>query len=132
MTQARPGLADLDRLAATTRDAGVRVEVRWLGPRRPLPADVDLSAFRIIQEAVTNVVRHAGTGHCQVTVDCRDEELGIEVSDDGRGGAIEGGGFGIDGMRERACLLGGELTAGPRASGGFRVAARLPVPAAAR
>ena len=127
-----PGLADLGRLAATTRDAGVRVEVRWLGPRRPLPADVELSAFRIIQEAVTNVVRHAGTGHCQVTVDCRDEELGIEVSDDGRGGAIEGGGFGIDGMRERACLLGGELTAGPRASGGFRVAARLPVPAAAR
>jgi signal transduction histidine kinase len=127
-----PGLADLGRLAATTRDAGVRVEVRWLGPRRPLPADVELSAFRIIQEAVTNVVRHAGTGHCQVTVDCRDEELGIEVSDDGCGGAIEGGGFGIDGMRERACLLGGELTAGPRASGGFRVAARLPVPAAAR
>jgi signal transduction histidine kinase len=127
-----PGLADLGRLAATTRDAGVHVEVRWLGPRRPLPADVELSAFRIIQEAVTNVVRHAGTGHCQVTVDCRDEELGIEVSDDGRGGAIEGGGFGIDGMRERACLLGGELTAGPRASGGFRVAARLPVPAAAR
>ena len=138
VTQPRPGLADLGRLAATTRDAGVRVEVRWLGPRRPLPADVDLSAFRIIQEAVTNVVRHAGTGHCQVTVDCRDEELGIEVSDDGRGGAPpagrpgEGGGFGLDGMRERACLLGGELTAGPKADGGFRVAARLPVPAAAR
>jgi signal transduction histidine kinase len=83
-----------------------------------------------------------------VTVDCRHDELGIEVTDDGRGsappaegpgegsaiegGAIEGGGFGIDGMRERACLLGGELTAGPRAGGGFRVAARLPVPAAAR
>jgi signal transduction histidine kinase len=127
-----PGLADLGQLAARTREAGVRVEVRWLGPRRPLPADVDLSAFRIIQEAVTNVVRHSGTGHCQVTVDCRGEELGIEVSDDGRGGAIKGGGFGIDGMRERACLLGGELTAGPRANGGFQVAARLPVPAAAR
>ena len=134
-----PGLADLGRLAATTADAGVRVELRWLGPRRPLPADIDLSAFRIIQEAVTNVVRHAGTGHCRVTVDCRDSELGIEVTDDGRGGAAPagepgegGGGFGIDGMRERACLLGGELTAGPRAGGGFRVAARLPVPAAAR
>ena len=132
-----PGLADLGRLAATTRDAGVRVELRWLGPRRPLPADIDLSAFRIIQEAVTNVVRHAGTGHCRVIVDCRDDELGIEVTDDGRGGASpaegpgEGGGFGIDGMRERARLLGGELTAGPRADGGFRVAARLPVPAAA-
>jgi signal transduction histidine kinase len=138
-----PGLADLGRLAATTRDAGVHVELRWLGPRRPLPADIDLSAFRIIQEAVTNVVRHAGTGHCRVTVDCRDDELGIEVTDDGRGGgppaegpdeggAIEGGGFGIDGMRERTCLLGGELTAGPRAGGGFRVAARLPIPRAAR
>jgi signal transduction histidine kinase len=134
-----PGLADLGRLAATTADAGVRVELRWLGPRRPLPADIDLSAFRIIQEAVTNVVRHAGTGHCRVTVDCRDSELGIEVTDEGRGGAAPaeepgegGGGFGIDGMRERACLLGGELIAGPRAGGGFRVAARLPVPAAAR
>ena len=142
-----PGLADLGRLAATARDAGVRVELRWLGPRRPLPADVDLSAFRIIQESVTNVVRHAGTGRCRVTVDCRDDELGIEVTDDGRGGtppaegpgeggaieggAIAGGGFGIDGMRERACLLGGELTAGPLAGGGFRVAARLPVPATA-
>jgi len=145
--EAAPGLADLGRLAATARDAGVRVELRWLGPRRPLPADVDLSAFRIIQESVTNVVRHAGTGRCRVTVDCRDDELGIEVTDDGRGGtppaegpgegdaikggAIEGGGFGIDGMRERACLLGGELTAGPLAGGGFRVAARLPVPATA-
>jgi signal transduction histidine kinase len=135
--ESAPGLADLGRLAATTRDAGVRVELRWLGPRRPLPADIDLSAFRIIQEAVTNVVRHAGTGHCRVTVDCREEELGIEVTDEGHGGAPpaegpgERGGFGIDGMRERARLLGGELTAGPRAEGGFRVAARLPVPAAA-
>ena len=128
-----PGLADLGRLAATTADAGVRVELRWLGPRRPLPADIDLSAFRIIQEAVTNVVRHAGTGHCRVTVDCRDSELGIEVTDDGRGGAPteepgEGGGFGIDGMRERACLLGGELTAGPRpaAVSGWRRGCRSP------
>jgi len=132
-----PGLADLGRLAATTLDVGVRVELRWLGPRRALPADIDLSAFRIIQEAVTNVVRHAGTRQCQVIVDCRGEDLGIEVTDDGRGGEIEdgrggeieGGGYGIEGMRERACLLGGQLTAGPRPGGGFRVAARLPVPA---
>ncbi len=61
-----PGLADIDRLAATTLDAGVRVDVDWRGSREPLPADIDLSAFRIIQEAVTNVVRHAGTGQCQV------------------------------------------------------------------
>ena len=137
-----PGLADLDRLAATTADAGVRVEVRWLGPRRPLPADIDLSAFRIIQEAVTNVVRHAGTGHCRVTVDCRDDELGIEVTDDGRGSAPPAQGPG-EAVRSRAadsastaCASGPACWAGssPPVRGpgsGFRVAARLPIPAAA-
>ena len=65
---AAPGLADIDRLAATARDAGVRVEVEWRGSREPLPADIDLSAFRIIQEAVTNVVRHAGTSQCHVSI----------------------------------------------------------------
>ena len=124
-----PGLADVGRLAATTMDAGVRVDVQWRGQQRPLPADIDLSAFRIIQESVTNVVRHAGTGQCRVTVDCRDEELSIEVVDDGRGGSVTGTGYGIAGMRERASLLNGDLSAGPRAGGGFRVAARLPVPA---
>src|SRR5689334_7060370 len=79
------GLADISRLAATTLDAGVRIDVQWRGEQRPLPADVDQSAFRIIQEAVTNVIRHAGTGHCQVSIDRRDEELCIEVTDDGRG-----------------------------------------------
>ena len=129
-----PGLADIGRLAATTMDAGVRVEVQWRGQRRPLPADIDQSAFRIVQEAVINVVRHAGTGHCQVIIDQHDDELGIEVVDDGRGGAGDGTGYGITGMRERAGLLRGHLTAGPRPEGGFRVAARLPlpVPAAAR
>jgi signal transduction histidine kinase len=127
-----PGLADLGRLAATTLDAGVRVDVQWRGDRRPLPAEVDLSAFRIVQEAVTNVIRHAGTRHCQVSIDYHDEELSIEVTDDGRGGVIAPAGYGITGMRERAGLLGGQLTAGPRPGGGFRVAARLPLPAAAR
>ena len=82
-----PGLADIDRLAATTRDAGVQVEVDWRGSREPLPADIDLSAFRIIQEAVTNVVRHAGTGQCQVLIDQQDGQLSIEVTDSGRGGS---------------------------------------------
>jgi signal transduction histidine kinase len=68
-----PGLADLGQLAATTLGAGVRVDVRWLGQRRPLPDNVDLSAFRIIQEAVTNMVRHVGTGHCQVIIDQHDD-----------------------------------------------------------
>ncbi len=123
-----PGLADLSRLAASTMDAGVRVDVQWRGPRRPLPAEVDLSAFRIIQEAVTNVVRHADAAGCQVLIDHHDEELSIVISDDGRGGAIAASGYGIAGMRERASLLGGQLAAGPRPGGGFRVAARLPVP----
>ncbi|MBT2384391.1 sensor histidine kinase, partial [Streptomyces sp. ISL-11] len=74
-----PGLADLDRLAAATADAGVRVEVRWGGERRPLPADIELSAYRIVQEAVTNVVRHAGTGGCRVAVGYEEEELSVEV-----------------------------------------------------
>jgi signal transduction histidine kinase len=127
-----PGLAGIERLAATTLDAGVRVEVDWRGSREPLPADIDLSAFRIIQEAVTNVVRHAGTDRCQVGIDQRDGQLSIEVTDSGHGGSPAGTGYGIIGMRERAALLGGDFSAGPRPGGGFRVVARLPLPAPAR
>jgi len=127
-----PGLADIERLAATTLDAGVRVDVEWHGSREPLPADIDLSAFRIIQEAVTNVVRHAGTDECQVLIDRRDGELSIEVTDSGRGSGALGTGYGITGMRERAALLGGDFSAGPRPDGGFRVAAKLPLPAPAQ
>lgn len=129
------GLADVDRLAATTTAAGVRVDVRWHGEPRPLPPEIDISAYRIIQEAVTNVVRHAGIPSCRVTVDHRrTEELSIEITDDGRGvrrGAA-GTGWGLVGMRERATLLHGDFSAGPRPDGGFRVTARLPVPVAAR
>jgi signal transduction histidine kinase len=139
-----PGLADVDRLAATALAAGVRVDVDWQGERRPLPTEIDLSAYRIIQEAVTNVVRHADTRHCQVSISRHDEELSIEVVDDGRGAAAmgtatgagaadgSGTGYGIVGMRERVGLLHGHFTAGPRPEGGFRVAARLPVPAETR
>jgi signal transduction histidine kinase len=127
-----PGLADVERLAAMTLDAGVQVEVEWLGRREPLPADIDLSAFRIIQEAVTNVVRHAGTDRCLVWIDQQDGYLSIEVTDSGRGGSTTGTGYGITGMRERAALLSGDFSAGPRPGGGFRVAARLPVPAPVR
>ncbi|MFB4194156.1 sensor histidine kinase [Streptomyces carpaticus] len=125
-----PGLADLGRLAAGAGEAGVRVEVRWRGERRPLPADIDLSAFRIVQEAVTNVVRHARTGHCRVTLEFTDAALSVEVTDDGRGadGTARGTGYGLAGMRERAALLGGALTAGPRPEGGYRVRATLPLP----
>ena len=127
-----PGLAGIERLAAMTLDAGVKVDVDWHGSREPLPADIDLSAFRIIQEAVTNVVRHAGTGQCRVLIDQQDGQLSIEVTDSGRGGGVAGTGYGIAGMRERGALLGGDFSAGPLPGGGFRVAARLPLPAPAR
>jgi signal transduction histidine kinase len=126
-----PGLADVERLAAATTEAGVRVEVRRSGRRRPLPPDIDLSAFRIVQEAVTNVVRHAGTSSCRVDIDYREDEVSVEVVDDGHGGAGRrpGRGFGIVGMTERAGLLHGRFSAGPRPEGGFRVSATLPLPA---
>ncbi|GAA1377007.1 sensor histidine kinase [Catellatospora chokoriensis] len=123
-----PALADLERLAATTAGAGVHVELDWRGDRRPLPGDIELSAYRVVQEAVTNVVRHAATPRCTVTVDYRAAELRLEVADEGRGCPQPGSGFGIIGMRERVALLGGEFTAGPHAGGGFRVVARLPLP----
>ncbi|MFE7429715.1 histidine kinase [Streptomyces sp. NPDC057545] len=125
-----PGLADIDRLAAATADAGVQVDVRRNGEERPLPADIDLSAFRIVQEALTNVVRHAGTGRCRVLIDYGDEELRVEVVDDGRGATESSSahGFGLVGMRERVALLSGDLSAGSRPEGGFRVMARLPLP----
>lgn len=129
-----PGLADVDRLAATTTAAGVHVEVRWRGERRPLPPEIDLSAYRILQEALTNVVRHAGTRCCRVDIACRDDELLLEVLDRGHGGrgwddpvGIGQGGHGLPGIRERVGLLHGEFSAGPRPDGGFRVAASLPL-----
>ncbi len=127
----QPVLADIGWLAATTRDAGVQVDVRWRGERQPIPAEIDTCAFRIIQEAVTNVVRHAGTGSCSVCIDCHPEELSVEITDDGCAspGPGAGTGYGIAGMRERASLVQGQLTAGPRPEGGFRVLARLPLPA---
>lgn len=126
------GLADLDRLAETTTAAGVRVEVRRAGEPGPLPPEIDLSAFRIIQESVTNVVRHARVRDCLVSVDgSRAGELRLEITDRGRGhGSAPGSGFGLAGLRERVALLHGEFEAGPRPDGGFRVAARLPVPEA--
>ncbi|MCX4433736.1 sensor histidine kinase [Streptomyces mirabilis] len=126
------GLADLDRLAAATTAAGVRVDVHWKGARRQLPPDIDLSVFRIVQESITNVVRHAATPACRVTVDYLEEHVAVEVADDGRGrGGTTDTGFGLVGMRERVALLHGEFTAGPRPEGGFRVTARLPVPGTA-
>ncbi len=123
-----PVLDDLDRLVATTAGAGLQITLDRRGERRPLPGDIELSAYRVVQEAVTNVVRHAATPRCTVTVDYRDTELRLEVADSGRGSAAPGAGYGITGMRERVTLLGGEFTAGPRPEGGWRVTARLPLP----
>ncbi|WP_326822983.1 sensor histidine kinase [Streptosporangium sp. NBC_01756] len=123
-----PGLSDLDLLVATTTDAGVHVEVRRLGERCPLPPEIDLSAYRIIQEAITNVVRHAGTNRCRVSIEYRDDELAVEVLDGGRGlHRTAEGGYGLVGMRERVSMLQGSFSAEPCSEGGFRVTARLPL-----
>jgi hypothetical protein len=133
-----PGLAGLDRLIERTRGAGLRVTLEVSGMPRPAPAGVDLSAYRIIQEALTNVVRHAGTGaRCVVSVGYTDSDLVIRVTDDGGlpvalpsvTVAAQGTGHGIIGMRERVHLCGGTFTAGPRPDGGFQVTAALPLPA---
>ncbi|MFC9392862.1 sensor histidine kinase [Streptomyces sp. NPDC057027] len=130
-----PGLAALDRLAELTGNAGVRVAVRRAGAPCPIPPDIDLSAFRIVQESVTNVVRHSGAASCTVTVDQRDPEtLAVTVEDRGpvpghaRVSPGPGSGYGLTGMRERVAVLHGEFSAGPRPGGGFRVTARLPLP----
>ena len=98
----------------------------------PLPAGVDLSAYRIVQEALTNVVKHAGPARAQVVVGYGDRDVTVEVTDDGRGAVTlagdgrAGSGHGLIGMRERVATFGGDLEVGPRPDGGFRVAARLP------
>jgi signal transduction histidine kinase len=189
-----PGLTELDRLVARTAGAGVRVDLTRFGRPRDLPASIDLSAYRIVQEALTNVVKHARTSSCRVLLGYRDDELTIEVTDNGAGisaaepagaglaggglaggglaggglagGGLAGGGLagtalmsrngvgvldgapaspderpapvaslpgaghGIIGMRERVTLLGGEFIAGPLPGYGFRVSARIPLPAA--
>ena len=185
-----PGLADLDRLVARTAGAGVQVDLTRFGRPRDLPASIDLSAYRIVQEALTNVVKHARTSSCRVLLGYRDDELTIEVTDNGAGmpapelagagvsrhgtagpngtalmsqnglpdvgvldgaqappddgpapvaslfgaghgplASLPGAGHGIIGMRERVTLLGGEFSAGPLPGYGFRVSARIPLPA---
>jgi signal transduction histidine kinase len=126
-----PGLGELDRLIADSAVAGVAVEVGIDGIVRALPPAADLSAYRIVQEALTNVVRHAGPTRARVKIIYRPDEVSIEVVDDGPCGRVSptripraGRGHGLIGMRERAALFGGELAAGPWAEG-FRVQADL-------
>lgn len=125
----QPGLAGLDDLARQVRDAGLPVTVRVEGAPRPLPPGIDLSAYRIVQEGLTNALKHAGPATAEVLVRYGERELELSVSDDGRGHdpAANGGGHGLLGMRERVALYGGELAAGPRPQGGFALTARLPL-----
>jgi signal transduction histidine kinase len=123
-------LARLGDLVAKTEAAGLRVTMRVEGTARRLPPRVDLAAFRIVQEALTNVARHAGDAHATVRIGYGERDLTVQIDDDGRGASVEtpsSGGKGISGMRERAGALDGELEAGPRPGGGFRVLARLPM-----
>ncbi|MDQ4098336.1 MAG: sensor histidine kinase, partial [Actinomycetota bacterium] len=129
------GLDAVDALVERVRATGLAVDMQRHGPPRPLPAALDLSAYRIVQEALTNTVRHADARRATVSVRYLNDCVELEVSDDGRGGAAAGGGpngtegtggHGLVGMRERVALFGGELRAGPRPEGGFSVVARLP------
>jgi signal transduction histidine kinase len=130
-----PSLSRLDALVQTAAKAGVPTRTVILGTQRSLPAAVDLAAYRIVQESLTNVLRHAGQASALVWIEYDCDRLTIEIEDDGRGhvnaehDASDSSGFGVIGMRERALDVGGELEAGPRPEGGFRVRAVLPAPA---
>jgi signal transduction histidine kinase len=122
----QPGLQELDALVEGMRNAGMPIEVEIRGTPRALPAGVDLSAFRIVQEALTNVLKHAGDAKARVVVAYAPNAIELEVVDDGRTQA-KGHGHGLVGMRERVMLYGGTLQAGPAENGGYRVLARLPL-----
>ncbi|MGH2805769.1 MAG: sensor histidine kinase [Actinomycetota bacterium] len=124
-----PGLADLSGLIEQVERAGPTVDVQVRGDERSLPSGLDLTAYRVIQESLTNIVRHAGAERARVNLNFTPASLVIEIVDDGRAAAApSNGGLGIEGMRERLAAFGGSLDAGPLPEGGFRVRAELPVP----
>ena len=122
----QPGLATLEHLVGQVREAGLPVAVTVEGEPIDLPPGVDLSAYRIVQEALTNALKHAGPAHAWVCVRYGADQVEVEVANDGRANG-SGDGYGLIGMRERVALCGGDLTAGPRPGGGFTISARLPV-----
>jgi signal transduction histidine kinase len=129
-----PGVSQLPGLAAGMSDADLVIEIGVEGEERPLPPTVDLSAYRIVQEALTNTLKHARASRAEVQLRYWPDELEIEIADNGRGNgatATRPGGLGLVGMRERAALHGGQLTAGRAAGGGFVVRVRLPTPTGA-
>ena len=126
----QPGIDELGALAESVRAAGVPVNLVVSGDHVAVPAAVDVSAYRIVQEALTNVLKHAGHACADVTVGCADDAVTIDVTDDGPrqpANPIPAGGHGLAGMRERVAIFGGEFCAGPRPGGGFAVRARLPL-----
>ncbi|MER6515038.1 histidine kinase [Nonomuraea sp. NPDC001636] len=125
----QPGLDRLDELVAQVREAGPQIELRIIGTPTPLSPGLDLSAYRLIQEALTNVLKHASASGVDITISYGPAELSILVINDGAGsdGDGDGGGHGLIGMRERTEMHGGELTAGPIVGGGYRVFARFPL-----
>jgi len=126
----QPGIGDLDALAASVEAAGVPVTLVIDCDRAALPAAMDVSVYRIVQEALTNVLKHAGTARADVAIGCAEDTVTIEVTDNGTGepgGQAPAGGHGLAGMRERAAIFGGELAAGPRPGGGFAIRAWLPL-----
>ena len=122
----QPGLGRLDALVEQVRATGLDVALEIAGEPRPLTAAVDLSAYRIVQEALTNTLKHAHAEHAQVSVRFG-RELGVEVRDDGRGEGNESGGSGLIGLRERVAMLGGRVHTGPRPEGGYVVSATIPI-----
>jgi signal transduction histidine kinase len=125
----QPGISELPALAGSLRAAGLEVSLSIDGDHAALPPAVNVSAYRIVQEALTNVLKHAGPARAEVTVGCADSAVTIEVTDDGPGSPAPPaltGGQGLAGMRERVAVFGGELRAGPRPGGGFAVCAWLP------
>jgi signal transduction histidine kinase len=124
----QPGLTDLPSLAGRLRRAGLPTDLVVEGAPETLPPGVEVAAYRIVQEALTNALKHAGPARARVTVSYEPDALWLEVTDDGPGtGEPQPGGHGLVGMRERVALYGGELDVGPRATGGFGVRARLPL-----
>jgi signal transduction histidine kinase len=125
-----PGLAELPGLIEQVGRAGTQIDLRVRGEERALPSGLDLTAYRVIQESLTNVVRHAEAERARVSIDYGIGSLVIEIVDDGRAvpATSSNGGLGIEGMRERLAAFGGSLETGPLAEGGFRVRAELPVP----
>jgi signal transduction histidine kinase len=125
----QPSLRHLGSLVEQVREAGMPVELRVEGDERPIPPGIDLSAYRIVQEALTNALKHAGPAHARVTVRYGERELDIEIADDGAGvnGDAPPGGHGLVGMRERVALFGGDLDTGRQSGGGYAVRARLPL-----